>query len=200
MITVESFRQKIRESQSVSVLDEVLLAPAAIHVATRDIEHIKTALVGKFDAATTTVEIWVIGSAKLGFSITEKRLPDGTKLPRYRTFSPTSDVDIAVVSSSIFELIWNELSIHAYQSPRLPWKSGALGDYLIGGWLRPDHFPKGVRLRRCDDWWDLFRSLSADARFGRRKIRGALFHSMDHVKRYLIRALNECSLAENLNA
>jgi hypothetical protein len=146
MITVESFRQKIRESQSVSVVDEVLLAPAAIHVATCDIEHIKTSLVGKFNAAATAVEIWVIGSAKLGFSITEKRLPDGTKLPRYRTFSPASDVDIAVVSSSIFELIWNELSIHAYQSPRLPWNSGALGDYLIGGWLRPDHFPKGVRL------------------------------------------------------
>jgi hypothetical protein len=200
MMTVESFRQKIRESQSVFLLDEVLLAPAAIHVAARDIEHIKAALVGKFDATTAAVEIWVIGSAKLGFSITEKRLPDGTTLPRYRTFSPTSDVDVAVVSCSIFELIWNELSTHAYQSPRLPWNSGALGDYLVGGWLRPDHFPKGVRLRRCDDWWDLFRSLSTDARFGRRKLRGGLFHSMEHMKRYLTRALNECSLAENLNA
>ena len=108
MITVESFRQKIRESQSESLLDEVLLAPEAIHIAAADIEHIKAALVRKFDATTATVEIWVVGSAKLGFSITEKRLPGGAILPRYRTFSPTSDVDLAVVSSSIFDLIWNE--------------------------------------------------------------------------------------------
>jgi hypothetical protein len=200
MITVESFRQKIRESQSESLLDEVLLAPEAIHIAAADIEHIKAALVRKFDATTATVEIWVVGSAKLGFSITEKRLPGGAILPRYRTFSPTSDVDLAVVSSSIFDLIWNELSTHAYQMPRLPWNSGKLGDYLIGGWLRPDHFPKGVRLRRCDDWWDLFRSLSADARFGRRKVSGGLFHSVEHMKRYLTRALNECSLVENLTS
>ena len=75
MITVESFRQKIRESQSESLLDEVLLAPEAIHIAAADIEHIKAALVRKFDATTATVEIWVVGSAKLGFSIREKRLP-----------------------------------------------------------------------------------------------------------------------------
>jgi len=52
MITVESFRQKIRESQSESLLDEVLLAPEAIHIAAADIEHIKAALVRKFDATT----------------------------------------------------------------------------------------------------------------------------------------------------
>src|ERR1700687_2906017 len=98
MITVESFGQNIRESQSACLLDELLLAPAAVHIAAADIEHIKTALVRKFDATTATVEIWVVGSAKLGFSITEKRLPDGTILPRYRTFSPTSDVALAVVS------------------------------------------------------------------------------------------------------
>jgi hypothetical protein len=142
------------------------------------------------------VKAWIVGSAKLGFSLTEKRARDGSLLARYRDFSAASDIDVAVVSPRLFDILWNELGAYAHREACLPWNSGALGDYLVCGWIRPDHFPIRVRLRRCDDWWDLFRALSADSRYGRRKVRGGLFHSVEHMKRYQIRALRECAIAE----
>lgn len=197
MITVEFFRAKVRSSEIDFLLEEVLLAGGAEHVADGDLEHVRAMLAAKFAVPLTTISAWVVGSAKLGFSLTEKRR-GAEVLPRYRAFSPLSDIDIAVVSPPLFDLIWNELSAYAHRVSRLPWDSGPLGDYLVCGWLRPDYFPISARLRRCDDWWDLFRSLSADARYGRRKVRGALFHSVEHMKRYQARALHECALAESL--
>lgn len=197
VITIEAFREKIRDNELEFLLDNILLAETAVHVPNHDIEHLKTALSTKFGVSANATNVWIVGSAKLGFALTEKRHA-GTILPRYRLFSPQSDIDVAVVSPPLFDVIWNELSAYAHRVPHLPWDSEALGDYLVCGWLRPDHFPKRVRLRRCDDWWDLFRSLSADARYGRRKVRGGLFHSTEHMKRYQRRALTECAIAESL--
>jgi hypothetical protein len=198
MITVEAFRQRILDQDFAYILDEVLLADVAAHVRPEDVGHLRTRLAAKFGAAPADVNVWIVGSAKLGFSIVEKRLRDGTVLPRYRRFSAHSDIDVAVVSPKIFDLIWRELSDYAHRVSRLPWDSGRLGDYLVCGWLRPDQFPIRARLRRCDDWWDLVRSLSADVRYGRRKVRGGLFHSVDHIKQYLTRALDECAALESL--
>jgi hypothetical protein len=199
MISVEAFRQKIRDNELESLLDDVLLVESAVHVPNPDIEHIRVALSEKFNISPDSISVRIVGSAKVGFALTEKRKKDGVVLPRYRLFSPESDIDVAVVSPPLFDLIWNELSTSSHRVTRLPWDSGLLGDYLVCGWLRPDHFPIRVRLRRCDDWWDLFRSLSSDLRYGRRKVRGGLFHSMEHIRRYQNRALNECALAESLN-
>jgi len=172
---------------------------AAAHVRPEDVDYLRARLASTFGIAPGQVNVWIVGSAKLGFSIVEKRLSDGTVLPRYRKFSADSDIDVAVVSPMIFDLIWRELSAYAHRVPRLPWNSGQLGDYLICGWLRPDHFPIRARLRRCDDWWDLLRRLSADGRYGRRKVRGGLFHSIEHMKQYLGRALDECFASEFFN-
>lgn len=195
-MTIEEFREKVRGNELEFLLDEVLLGGSSVHVSGENIAHLSEALSHTFSVPPNDVSVWIVGSAKLGFSLTEKKR-DGEILPRYRSFSPNSDIDVAVVSLPLFDLIWNELSAYAHRRTRLPWDSGPLGDYLVCGWLRPDHFPR-VRLRRCDDWWDLFRSLSAGQRFGRRRVRGALFHSLEHVKRYQMRALNECSVAESL--
>lgn len=199
MITVEAFRRSIQDRSLGYLLDEVLLADSAAHVKGPEITHLRVALAGKFGVLAEDITLWVVGSAKLGFSITEKRLRDGTVLPRYRAFSAASDIDVAVVSPRLFDLIWKELSMYAHRVARLPWDSGALGDYMVYGWLRPDHFPVRPRLRRCDDWWDLFRSLSSDARYGRRKVRGGLFHSAEQMKQYLTRALDECVASESLD-
>jgi hypothetical protein len=194
---MEEFRRKLRNNDLEYLLNEVLLADGAMHVQLEHIAHIEQSLARKFSVAQGEVKVWIVGSAKLGFSLTEKRIDD-TRLPRYRAFSPDSDVDVAVVSSPVFDLIWNELSAHAHRETRLPWDSGPLGDYLVCGWLRPDHFPIRARLRRCDDWWDVFRRLSADIRYERRKVRGGLFHSIEHMRRYQMRALQSSAVAEEL--
>jgi hypothetical protein len=46
-------------------------------------------------------EVFVVGSAKLGFSIAPQKL--------YRHFCDTSDVDVVVVSPKLFDLLWKKL-------------------------------------------------------------------------------------------
>lgn len=199
MLSVAEFREHLNRGEIEYLLDHVLLGREAEHVTEEDIEFVRSTLAGTF-RCDSGVEIWIVGSAKLGFSTIEKREKDGTIRPRYRPFSPSSDIDIAVVSNGIFTPIWDELSAFSHQNSRFPWNSGRLGDYLVCGWLRPDHFPQGVRLRKCDDWWDTFRAMSADHRFGRRKVSGGLFASVDHLRQYYLRSLNDCLHAERLIA
>lgn len=190
MVTVEEFRSICRTEEAEHIVDNILLADDALHVSAENRDCLRNVISTKFSVDENEVKLWVIGSAKLGFSLVEKR-KGGNLLPRYRKFSALSDIDVAVVSSEVFQLVWDELSIYAHGSSFMPWDSGRLGDYMVYGWLRPDHFPK-CRIRRCDDWWDLFRVLSTDPRFGRRCVRGGLFYSVGHLRRYLRRAVAEC--------
>jgi hypothetical protein len=198
MPTKEQFTNRLSDAGVEAVLEEFILADGAACVSNDQIDRIRVAIATTYNAQPTDVRIWVVGSAKLGFALCKKRLPDGTNLPRYRPFRPESDIDVAIVCPYIFDQIWYEVSRHAHSWPYLPWNSGSLGDYLVCGWLRPDHFPKHVRLRKCDDWWDCFRKLSSDPFLGRRSVRGGLFYSIEHLKQYQTRALQECLTEEEL--
>jgi hypothetical protein len=195
MITLEEFRVRCARDTAEDIVDEVLLKDDAVHVSADNRAYLLERLATAFGIKQSCIQLWVVGSAKLGFSIIEKR-KDGQVLARYRPFSPISDIDTAIVSPDLFRLIWDELSSYAHGQPWMPWNSGRLGDYMVYGWLRPDHFPSGGRVRRCDDWWDQFRRFSAEPRFGRRSVRGGLFHSIPDLRRYLRRSVLECIHAE----
>ncbi len=193
MITVEEFKSSCVKGDFNAIVDDILLADYAKHVSARNRQVLSTSICSKFGIEESSIQLWIVGSAKLGFSISEKT-KDGITLPRYRPFSPESDIDVAVVSSKLFALIWDELSIYAHGCGWMPWNSGKLGDYFVYGWLRPDYFPHNIR--RCDDWWGLFHAFSKDPRFGRRRVRGALFYSIADLKRYQGRSAQDCILIE----
>jgi hypothetical protein len=193
---VNEFRINVKEGRFDFLLDEVLLASEAVHVSPDNIAFLKQTISVAF-GIKSEVRVWIVGSAKLGFSISEKRA-EGVVLPRYRTFSSASDIDVAIICNEIFELLWHELSAYAHRAQPFPWDSKRLGDYLVCGWFRPDHFPGYAHLRYCDTWWNVFRRLSADIRYGRRKVRGGLYADVEHLKRYLNRSLSECQQAENM--
>ena len=198
MLSVDDFKQRLLLGEKDFLLDDVLLGREAAHVSSTNIDFLKGALSRTFSPRDDIpVDIWIVGSAKLGFATREK-VKNGIVLPRYRPFSGDSDVDVAVISDAIFGTIWHELAEHAHRATRIPWNSRYLGDYLVCGWLRPDHFPKRVRLRHCDAWWELFRRLSTERRFGPRQIRGGLFADIGHLRRYLNRSIEECEQAEKL--
>jgi hypothetical protein len=199
-MTVDEFKANLLHLPVEAITRDVLLGGEAMHVPETDRLYINQRLTETFGIPADDSQVWIVGSAKLGFSITEKRLRDGTILPRYRSYRPESDIDVAVVSPRIFTAIWNDLSRYAYATARrLPWDSGVLGDYMVHGWLRPDHFPR-ARLRRCDDWWDLFRSLSTEVKFGRHSVRGGLFYTLENLVQYQSRAVQECRQALELVA
>jgi hypothetical protein len=194
-VTVDEFKVLLLASDVETLVDTLVLEGESAHFPRDRVSYVSSALSAKFAVPDASIDIRVVGSAKVGFALMEKRTKAGEVLPRLRPFRPDSDIDLAILSPAVFELIWDELSAHANNASWMPWDSGRLGDYFVHGWLRPDHFPKNVRLRKCDDWWDSFRSLSADSRLGRRAIRGALFHSVQHLRRYQLRSLHECRSA-----
>lgn len=57
-------------------------------------------------------EVFVVGSAKLGFSVAPNN--------RYREFCDESDIDIAMVSSMLFEQFWQEVFNYRYEGPYWP--------------------------------------------------------------------------------
>lgn len=193
-MTADELKEQLLMSDIENFVDNVILGAPSPHFSIEQIEYVCRTLSAKFGAELEPEFVFVVGSAKLGYGLFEKTTRMGETLPAFRPFRPDSDIDIAIACPALFEAIWNELSVYANAQPWMPWNSRKLGDYMIYGWLRPDHFPKGARLRRCDDWWDAFSSLSADSRLGRRTIRGALYHSKDHLRRYQIRGLNQCRL------
>lgn len=195
---VDEFRRRIIEEPFDDILINVLLSENAKHVDAQKQLLMRTKIAETYNVDIEAIKLIVVGSAKLGFSISEKKLKDGTILPRYRKFGAASDIDTAIVSSTLYELIWDELSRFSFNQPWFPWNSEKLGDYMVCGWLRPDYFPKQRRLRRCDDWWDTFRSLSAERTLGRIKVRGGIFHNFEQLKRYQSKALYECIQKEKI--
>lgn len=190
---VEKFKQMLLKKSDSEIAEEIVLSAEAKHVSQEDIEYIRKRLSEVFRTQISDISVYIVGSAKLGFSISEKRKPGGEYLPRFRPFGPESDIDVAVVSPPIFDAIWTSTSRYAYTvTPRLPWRPGDLGNYLIHGWFRPDKFPAGTRIRPRDLWWDLFRSLSSDPRFRRHQVRGALYYSTEALLMYQERSVAEC--------
>lgn len=191
MISIKDFKKRCLTDGVDNIVDEVILANGAVHVSDKDCQFILSRVAGKFSIAVSDLSLYVVGSAKLGYSISQKK-KDGVDYPRYRLYSPTSDIDTAIVSPVLFRILWEELGLYSHGMSYFPWNSGALGDYMICGWLRPDHFPRHQRLTKCDDWGDLFRRMSLDSRFKRHAVRGGLFYSLEDLRRYHRRSVSEC--------
>ena len=192
MVTVAEFQAAIQSQSALDVVDSVLLPNAPQHVSSADLAFLRDTIGEAYRVRSDAIDIVVTGSANLGFSLSEKRKDGIVVAPRYRPFSAASDIDVAVVATSIFDALWQELAAHAARSTWFPFREGKLGDYMISGWLRPDHFPKNRRLLQCDNWFDTFRRITASSRFRRRRVNGGLFYSRFHLRQYMTRSVNDC--------
>jgi hypothetical protein len=193
-MTVNQTQQLIASNDCETFVREYLLPSNPLHVSNEDVAFILARMSESFSVSSESIQLWVVGSANLGFSLTDKTVKK-IYYPRYRRFSLESDIDLAVVCQPIFEQIWDDLSRHSHRSFRFPWESYKCGDYLVCGWLRPDHFPNGPLVTKCNTWRDLFYSLSTNARFKRRKVRGGLFYSVEELVRYQCRCVTACKKA-----
>ena len=129
-------------------------------------------------------EVVVVGSGKLGFSIAPTK--------RYRLFGSNSDLDVAIVSNPLFEVVWKD--VHRYFSQGGYWEGKSeFIKYLFRGWIRPDKLPPDQKFDFRKDWWEFFDSLSASRRFSRNKIRGAIYQSWHFLESYHTVAIAECA-------
>lgn len=97
--------------------------------------------------------IFVVGSAKLGFSIAPSK--------RYKYFNEDSDIDIAIIDEATFIRYWKILyeynTIGRARSYLEEEKYRKFLEYFFKGWLRPDKFPSNMNEKK--EWFDFFSSL-----------------------------------------
>ena len=139
----------------------------------------------------------VVGSAKLGFAILEKKARGGTgPKPAYRSYTPgESDIDVAVISPAIYTRIWLDLARFGATQIYFPWQS-KLAPYMLQGWLRPDKFPPDAP-QRCIDWNAMVHDVSRMQPFRYKHLRCGLFHSKHFLHIYQQRGVRAAQAAEN---
>jgi hypothetical protein len=197
---LDEFKRLLVTKHVKEIVEQIVIGGGAKHVSGTQLIYIQQAICAKFGLELNDVNLYIVGSAKLGFSIVEKSGKPSGFMPRYRSYRPgQSDVDIAVVSGKLFQMLWHELAIHSHNSRPFPRESKRLGDYMVIGWLRPDHFPRIPSPSKIASWSELFRSLSTDHNLDYKKYSGGLYFSHQHLLRYHERAVQECQhLEKNL--
>lgn len=129
-------------------------------------------------------EVLVVGSAKLGFSIAPHKL--------YRHFTDTSDIDLVIVSSHLFDRIWKV--VHQYWMKGGYWeRSEEFKKYLFKGWIRPDKLPSAKSFEFANDWWEFFNSLSYTGKYSVYKIAGALYKDWYFLESYQQQGVSACA-------
>lgn len=194
---IAEFKKALQEDSASDVVANIILANGAKHVSDEAIQYAEAQIRSQFQIPNQhSLNIIVVGSAKLGFSIAEKTILGRNTLPRYRDFDPyNSDIDLAIVCQKLYFDIWRDLSTYSHNQTPFPWDTH-LGKYALVGWLRPDHFPKLQRPLSCMKWWELFQSLSNSVPFNRQKVRGGLYFHKDFLNQYQQRAVLLAQKAE----
>lgn len=142
---------------------------------------LREAVAARFDLHPN--DIFVVGSAKLGFSIAPHK--------RFRPFANRSDIDLAVISPALFDQLWEAAFL--YRASVGFWdKEQDFVRYLSQGWIRPDKLPTGPFFPQSDDWFGFFRTLSSSGRFGRYKIAAGIYRSHFFFENYQLASVAGC--------
>ena len=135
-------------------------------------------------------EVLVVGSTKLGFSV----VPD----KRYRLFRDTSDIDVALVSSALFDELWERVFRYKREGSYWP-EYNDFVRYFFRGWIRPDKLPRSPMFHLREDWWNFFQTITNSGRYGSYNIRGGLYKSYFFLENYQTICVQRCidNLEEN---
>ncbi|TAY90229.1 hypothetical protein [Rhizobium leguminosarum] len=143
-------------------------------------------------------EVIIVGSAKLGFTLRPKRARDSDEedRPRFSPFSDRSDVDVAIVSPTVFDAVWEQTFTFWHSSGYLQgnyWpKGGDFRQYIFRGWMRPDMLPSEGTFTYKNHWFDFFRSLTNLRAAGDFKISAGLYRNMHFLEHYQHIAIDDC--------
>lgn len=131
-------------------------------------------------------DVVLVGSAKLGFTLRAK-----PGRPALSHFGDASDIDIAIISDSLFLKYWQETFSHWLEAG--DWdQAGKFRKYLFRGWLRPDMLPKDSEFPKSKEWFEFFRALQASGTYGGYKIAAGIYLNEHFWEEYVGSALSEC--------
>ncbi len=142
-------------------------------------------------------EVYITGSAKLGFSPFKRR-----------AFDYDSDIDVALVSPTLFEQLMGNISEYqmmirknraVVQEKELDMYHSFL-EYVALGWIRPDKLPISFQMRAIkDDWLDFFRSISdGKSEVGNYRVNAGVFKSYYHLEKYTLSGIKDIKRSKDL--
>lgn len=144
-------------------------------------------------------EIYITGSAKLGFSPHKKT-----------TFSLDSDVDVAIVSQELFDKIMESIRVYQMRlrdsrisvSQREIKKYHKFLEYGAIGWMRPDHLPVSFLVSELkDNWFKFFDSISyGRSEVGNYKVNAGVFKTYRHLEQYTFSGIKSLATALKVDA
>jgi len=173
----EELKHKLTQKSVSRIVNEHVLSsnPVCFNAKPELIWEIKEAISKHFHIHKKNIEI--VGSAKLGVSLSEERLGED--------FENTSDIDLAVVSDELFNAAWNELLEMEFDWYKLsqPERDAINDNYktIPRGFVSPERLPKN---NFKEKWWQVFSTLSNKSKYEHRKIRGRLFKNWWFVEKY----------------
>ncbi|MDP2433864.1 MAG: hypothetical protein Q8O33_17855 [Pseudomonadota bacterium] len=189
---LDTLKTRIIELEPEEFVRQYIIDAPPIYISDANTNHIRDRISEATGITIESSEIRVVGSAKLGYGLFQKKRKERTTLPAFRAFGPESDIDVAICSSELFDTIWTELSDYALAKPWMPHVMKNTGNYLVYGWLRPDQVPLDARLRTLDSFQDRLKQLSKSSALGRRKISGAIYRDISFLAKYQIRGIAQC--------
>jgi hypothetical protein len=142
---------------------------------------LKSEVADEFDLHPS--EVLIVGSGKLGFSIADNK--------RYLPFRDESDIDVAVVSSLLFDEVWRHVFEFSHNVGYWP-EEEAFKRYLFRGWIRPDKLPRSQQFEFRNRWWEFFRSLTSSGTYGQYRIHGGLYKSWYYLEQYQTINVRKC--------
>ena len=146
---INRFKEELSVLSSIQIVRKHIIFGECCELSRRDYFNLRSEVAKKFGLHPN--EVFVVGSAKLGFSLAPKN--------RYRAFCDDSDIDIALVSSTLFEKYWRQA--YDFQDNVPYWRDyweeyDEFIEFLFYGWIRPDKFPDSEYFPLRKDWWDFF--------------------------------------------
>ncbi len=186
---LNEFKEDLKKFSAIQVVRKHIIFGECCELSQQDYFDLRSIVAKKFGLHPN--QVLVVGSAKLGFSIVPKK--------RFRPFSRNrSDIDVALVSSKLFEQV-NE-DIYNYKQEAGDWpKYCTFTDYLFQGWIRPDMFPRSPVFPFGKKWWDFFRGLENSRKYGDNKIHGGLYKSYFFIENYQHDCVQQCKDAASIS-
>ena len=130
-------------------------------------------------------EIYITGSGKLGFSPFKRKI-----------FDYDSDIDVALISSKLFEVIMKDISHYQMNFRKARKVVGEQEltmyheflEYVALGWIRPDKLPVSFQMETFKiNWFEFFKKISyGRSEVGNYKVSAGVFKSYEHFEEYTI--------------
>ena len=178
---IRAFKSNLKSSSTVDVIRKQFLHGDCYSLTDVQYFELKKEVASHFGLHPT--EILVVGSGKLGFSIAPQKL--------YRPFRDESDTDIVLVSTRLFDQIWQD--VHRYWRTGGYWERQQQFEHcLFRGWIRPDKLPPSKLFQTANEWWEFFRRITERGDYGPFKLTGALYRSWYYFESYQEKCIDNC--------